>query len=902
MKRHCLAIRFFLAVAALTAAVSMTGYGRLLARGWTVDDVLSLESARDFKVSPDGHWVLWRKARPDAELNRYVSDLYLSSLTDSTRIQLTRGGRDDRSAQWSPDGKRIAFLGKNEKDSKYQIWITCAFGGEPERFTKLENGVERIAWQDETHLLFAAKEDSTLRERELSRKKDDTVIVGDQEHYPAVRLFRLDVTSKEIERLSENPGQITEFAVSPDGRWVVTNENVNVHFEYDYRIPPKQFLYDLEENSRREIFTEAHVNPQAYVWSLDSRGFYFTRAVASDTTDTFVSIPVLGYFTLGSMSWRLVDLGWERGLAAFERYHATKEGVLAALADGVRNRLAHYVKRGNNWKRYWIGNPDASNLRIGDVGPDGRTVIYTHSTASSSPRYLAATLRKGKLTREREFMKLNPFLKDRPIASSEVLTWVGAMGDTVEGILYHPVQPDSEGRSPLIALIHGGPGGADMDEFYQNWSFYPDLLANRGAFVLCVNYHGSGNYGLEWIESIKGHYYEYEVTDILNGIDHVLANYPADPERLGIMGWSNGSILAIKATIDSDRFKVLAAGAGDVNWTSDYGNCAFGAAFDNAYLGGPPWKLPDVYLAKSPLFKMEEVSTPTIIFFGTEDTNVPTQQGWEHYRALQQIGKVPVRFLLFPGEPHGLRLLSHQRRKMEEELSWFNRYLFGRDSLPSEVVKGNSPLDLLLKSRSFASVRGLYGKETSGALTPELVPWDSLLVGRFEVTRAQFHAFKPGYEYPPGTGNLPVSGVSFEDAEAYCEWLGQVLKKPIRLPAEKEMKRLVELGAKNAVSENNLDHWAGYSPTPGETRKLVDELEKLGGAAVLLKPVGSMPPAGDSGLYDLAGNVAEWCVAQGGRGKILGLSAVSPSDPRQAYSPPASDYVGFRVCAGVTRD
>ena len=67
-----------------------------------------------------------------------------------------------------------------------------------------------------------------------------------------------------------------------------------------------------------------------------------------------------------------------------------------------------------------------------------------------------------------------------------------------------------------------------------------------------------------------------------------------------------------------------------------------------------------LYLQKSPFYRLDRVRTPTLIFFGTEDKTVATQQGWMHYRALQELGKTDVRFLLFPGEKHLLEKLVHR--------------------------------------------------------------------------------------------------------------------------------------------------------------------------------------------------------------------------------------------------
>jgi len=863
---------------------------------WTVDDVLRQESAGSFDISPDGKWVVWVKSRPDKEADRKVGDLYLTSLTDSLEIQLTRSKESDQNPQWSPDGKLIAFTsvrGK-EKEKKNQVWLINPRGGEPWQLTSLKNGVRSFRWRDAENIVFSAREDPYLYEQELKEKKDDSIVVGDEEHFLPVRLFQVSVKSKKVTRLSMNNGKVQELAVSPDGRWVVTSEAQDVHYDYDNRVPPRQFLYDLVEKKRTEIFAENGMKPFNFVWTLDSKGFFCSQRLSSDPDDDYVSISTLYYFDVESGRYERVPLNWEWQLG-FSGYHITKEGLLVALANGPWNKLAFYEKVDGKWQRAWLDDERWKHIRINDVSPNGRTCVFTYSNASTPPVVKVAQIQNHRLSDERKIIELNKWMRNKGIAKSEIVRWKGARGDSVDGILYYPHNYEPGRRYPLMASIHGGPSGADMDWFRESWSSYPNVLASRDVFVLKVNYHGSGNYGLKWVESIKGHYYEYEVPDILKGIDYLIEKGLVDKDRVGIMGWSNGAILAIQCVIESDRFKVVAPGAGDVNWTSDYGNCAFGAGFDNAYFGGPPWQQPKYYIKKSPLFKMQKVTTPTIIFFGTKDTSVPTEQGWEHYRALQQIGKAPVRFILFPGEPHGLRKLSHQRRKMEEELAWFDRYLFDTFKKPNEALKKNSPLALSLKKIEYAKSGTLWGRKVKDALVPEVVHLDSLRVGRFEVTRAQYAAFDENYRYKPGTDNYPVNGITFEQAQQYCVWLSGLSGEHYRLPTEREMKKLLEKAQANADHENNLNYWVGYDITPDEVVMLREEIRKIEQADGLLKSVGSFRPIGHEDIYDLGGNVSEWCITKNGSGKVMGGCAIMPKDGKSEFKTPPLRYIGFRV-------
>src|SRR5262249_53774116 len=186
------------------------------------------------------------------------------------------------------------------------------------------------------------------------------------------------------------------------------------------------------------------------------------------------------------------------------------------------------------------------------------------------------------------------------------------------------------------------------------------------------------------------------------------------------------------------------------------------------YLGKSPLEDPALYREKSPFYRLDRVRTPTIIFFGTDDTSVPTQQGWMHYRALQQLGTTETRFVLFPGAEHSLQKLAHQRRKLEEELAWFDRHLFGTAKPPEQALKPGSPLASALLRQAAARHAGRFGRRVNDRLVPETVRCGDLEIGRFEVTRAQFAEFDPGYPVAPGEENYPANRIAFESRPADC--------------------------------------------------------------------------------------------------------------------------------------
>ena len=385
--------------------------------------------------------------------------------------------------------------------------------------------------------------------------------------------------------------------------------------------------------------------------------------------------------------------------------------------------------------------------------------------------------------------------------------------------------------------------------------------------------------------------------DIIKGISKLDKEGKIDMNQLGTMGWSNGAIITTMLTVRyPDMFKVAAPGAGDVNWTSDYGTCRFGVSFDQHYFGGAPWddtngkSYNENYILKSPLFEIEKIKTPTIIFHGSADRAVPRDQGWEYYRGLQQVGQAPVRFLWFPDQPHGLQKITHQLRKMKEEIKWIDTYLLNKSSTENSAFKKDSPLAHILKLQSVKSVNGLYGELINDKLVPETVQIkkDSSSIGRFEVTNAQYKSFNSDFTYPAGQDNYPVI-VSADNAKDYLSWLSNLTGKIYRMPNSEEAKSLHQLARKAASNENTFNLWAGYKLVPSDYQKLKSKINAL--QYSLLKPVGSFKASkvGDANIYDLGGNVAE--LYQNG---IYGYSAYDYFDANNDDEI-TSQHTGIRV-------
>ncbi|TYA78599.1 S9 family peptidase [Seonamhaeicola marinus] len=867
---------------------------------WTPKDIINTEKLNSVSISPDNSMVVWTKQKGVKDKDRFVSDIYLTRLDikekDSYKtIQLTNGKDNDYSPIFSVDGEYIYFLSSRDKGQK--LWKLSIYGGEAQEVKEFKNGISNLQWKNKDTLLFQSYDGKTLYEITNKEKKDNVVIVEDSLNWKPNHVYAFNLKNKTTTRLTSNKKPLSGYKISKDGKWLVYGVQRNISHASDAQRDPYQYLKNLETGKTTRILSEFGYPTYGFKFTEDSKGFYFSSEYGSNPKYNGAGINELFYFDLEAMGHKKVNLKWNLGHAG--GYYVVGNDIIVSLANRATRRLAYYKKNGTTWvkKKIDLGEKN-DHVSINSVSKDGSKIAYTYSTASRLPSFHISDLKEHKFLNEKAFVTLNKNLSKKPITKSEVMVWKGYNNEEVTGLLYYPENYVEGKRYPLMLSIHGGPASQDLDTWSERWSTYPNLLAQRGMFVLKPNYHGSANHGLSYVESIKENYYEPEMEDIIKGIEVLHKEGKIDKDKMGTMGWSNGAIITTMLTVKyPDMFKVAAPGAGDVNWTSDYGTCRFGVSFDQHYFGGAPWddvngkKYNENYILKSPLFEIEKIKTPTIIFHGSADRAVPRDQGWEYYRGLQQVGKTPVRFLWFPEQPHGLRKITHQLRKMNEEITWIETYLLNKPKTKNPAFKKGSPLDNMLKLQSVKSVDGLYGEMFNKVLIPETVSIkkDSTAIGRFEVTNAQFKAYKPNYNYTVGHDNYPVV-VNLSTAKDYISWLSKLTGKTFRLPNVKEAKTLRKSARKVAAKENTLNYWAGYELVPSDYEKLKGKLEGLNTS--LLKPVGSFKACkvGKAEVYDLGGNVAEFF-----EGGIYGFSAYDYFDTYNDNDLTKSNYTGIRL-------
>jgi dipeptidyl aminopeptidase/acylaminoacyl peptidase len=307
------------------------------------------------------------------------------------------------------------------------------------------------------------------------------------------------------------------------------------------------------------------------------------------------------------------------------------------------------------------------------VAAKGGGLLLRHSSMNH-PEQVYLAVDAEHLDQATALTQFNPIFAERAQPEWKTYRWKAADGSDVEGVLIFPPGRKDAKHLRMLTFIHGGPADADGDRFGANWYDWATMAASRGWLVFRPNYRGSSGYGDDFMLQIAPHLVSEPGADILAGVDALVKDGYADPEKLAIGGYSYGGYMTNWLITETTCFKVAVTGAGAVEHAANWGNDD--VTWDDAwYLSGKPWENPGMYQSEAALFRMDRVKTPTHIVQGGSDVRVSYLEGVTLERSLQQLG-VAHSFLVFPGEGHSLaRNPWHGYIKLREELLWLDKYV-----------------------------------------------------------------------------------------------------------------------------------------------------------------------------------------------------------------------------------
>ena len=674
------------------------------------DDYFTLNTITEIAVSPDGKHVAYALAVWDKAEDNRKSDLWVIGTVDKEKpTKLTFDRANDRHPKWSADGKHLYFLGNRKKaaetkppfDGTTQIWRVAADGtGEVHPITREVGGVSGYDYAAKADALFFSKDKEHADDDEFAKLRAKAKLEYGHGVRKVSEIHKLDVRTREKQKLVDDTRYVRSFAVTQDGKKialvsafddsVVKSEGesrVDVWSQEDGRIhtPPTDAYRKNPKNSPYAWLENLSWNPEGSFLAFTAVHDAYPAEVVVISHPTSdepkVSLVNRQYTKLevandsSLTEWHVA--GYGRGINSVLQWSQTQLETLYVLTETRAGTEVRVVDTGFDrnqplLREFWHningfhfagGAPFLAVVRAGrDSFPEIRGYTLEHKKSPSVNSL---------------YYDPNPHTRNWRGLATSVFSCKAPDGTRVSGVVEFPPNSGWKRKLPLIVAIHGGPTTSTKMEA----SFDPHngrlYLSSAGYMVLLPNYRGSTGSGDKFVTDLIGRENDIEVKDILALIQGMIDEGHVDPERIGVMGWSNGGYLTnclITLKDSPVKFKAASSGAGIVDTVAEWG---FNdePAYPIVFKKGLPWEQPEIYKNTSPTYQLGNVKTPTLIHVGGGDERCPPGHSRMLYRALKENLKVPTELIVYPGEPHGLTKMSNRKAKMEWDLAWFDKYL-----------------------------------------------------------------------------------------------------------------------------------------------------------------------------------------------------------------------------------
>lgn len=653
-----LATALVLVVLFASAAVAQTT--------WDPELQLKLKAVGAPRVSPDGKKLVYtvNEAVMAADKSEYVTQIWLANLDTRQSIQLTYGEKSSTNPKWSPDGNWIAFT-SNRKDNRNNLYLLSLNGGEAEPLTELKSAVGNFHWSpDGRSIAFTMTDSKTEEEEKNDKGKNDFRWID--ENIKLARLYVLPIQKdangkREPRKLTTANYHVEDFDWSTDGSRIAFS-HVKSPLANDW---PSADVSIIEVASGKiSVLANSGAAESGPLYSPDGNSI---AVIASDMPPRWAQSAVIQIFPAGggqpknlvaSFDAQPSVAGWSSDSKRLYFSEPKGTGTQIYSFDVAANRIEE-IKTTPAVLGAISLNRGATTFSFVRQTSDTSADVYVASTASFNPVQIT---------------RVNADIKTPPVGRTEVITWKSKDGKDIEGLLTYPVGYQAGQRVPMILNIHGGPAGVFQQTYLGGRGVYPlATFSAHGYAVLRPNPRGSSGYGTEFRRANTRDWGFGDYEDLMTGVDKVVAMGVADPNRLGVMGWSYGGFMTSWIVTQTQRFKAASAGAPVTNLMSFNGTADI-PSFIPDYFGGQFWEIMDLYQKHSPMFNVKGVSTPTMIQHGEADIRVPISQGYEFYNALKVKG-VATRMLVLPRQPHGPNEPKMQLAAMKANLDWFDKYI-----------------------------------------------------------------------------------------------------------------------------------------------------------------------------------------------------------------------------------
>ncbi len=638
------------------------------------EDFCGIRAASDAQISPDGKrvaFVITDPADPGKPEQPRDANLWVVPSDGSAPARrFTSNPAPDTMPRWSPDGKWIAFLsergGGEEPTPAHQIYLIGMEGGEAETLTKGRGDVQRFRWSPDGTMIAFTREDPPSQEQEARKKNRDDAIRVDHDD-PYSRLWVVRIADRKAEQVTRPDLQISDFDWSPDESEFAVRASASPRLDDVYYRSSLRVVRRQGGEVVRTLSPGMADTAEAVRWSPDGRTIAFSAPTPTELTIRLGLVPAAG----GEVRYLLDDYP---GTAWFDSWGIAWEPdskhLLTESIEKTRARLLRVDASSEDTTVLAEATPPFDEDQSFSVGAAGRALAFLNSTGQSPPDVWAITNGEA----PRRLTDLNPQIAALRLGEVSEISWKNRKdGRAVYGVLITPPGFKAGRPRPAIVQVHGGPEWAWWSGWHGTWHEWGQLLASNGYVVFLPNPRGSYGQGWRFVEANRDDWGGMDLEDIMDGVDDLVARKIADPDRLGIGGWSYGGFMTAWAVTQTRRFKAAIMGAGVSDLFSMNGTSDIPTYLKLVFLD-TPFNRRGAYDAHSAMTFIKNCQTPTLVLHGQADQRVPVSQGLEFYNALKILG-VETEMVIYPREQHPIKERAHQIDLMTRVLAWFDRHL-----------------------------------------------------------------------------------------------------------------------------------------------------------------------------------------------------------------------------------
>lgn len=647
--------------------ISLAGFAQTPAvkRPIKPQDIYRLQTLSDPQVSPDGNWVAYVQSGVDPSKDKRNADIWMVSWDGKQSVQLTNSPDGESRPRFSPDGKYLSFVSARQGATKGQVWLMDRRGGEAKKLTDLKTDLEDYEWGPDGRKIALVLRDPDYSDS--AKTKTRTPYVMDRYHFKAdmkgylersaVHLYVYDLATNKLDTLTTGSFDETSPAWSPDGSQLafVSNRTDDPDKNQNTDI----YVMDARKGAPVKQLTTWTGSDSEPVWSPDGKRIAYQRSTGSGVFIMYDQ-PVLAVIGREGGEPTVLSRALDRPVRN-PRWSKDGQSIAVLVQDDRQTYVGQYTLATGAFAKVAGGNRAFFSLESVSAG--------NWLTMVSEPQLPAELYALENGTTRRLTHTHDEFMAPLELATVEGFTSKSKDGALVSNLLFRPAHASAGKKLPTIFFIHGGP--VSQDEY--SFDLTRQLLAAGGYAVVAVNYRGSNGRGIDFCKAIYADWGNKEVLDILGAADYVVEKGIAEPDHLGIGGWSYGGILTNYSIATDNRFKAAASGAGSSLQLSMYGIDQYTSQYENEL--GAPWKNPEKWMKLSyPFLKADRIKTPTLFMASEKDFNVPVAGSEQMYQALRSLG-VPTQLIIYPGQFHGITTPSYQKDRVERYLQWFDKYL-----------------------------------------------------------------------------------------------------------------------------------------------------------------------------------------------------------------------------------